>query len=56
MSEGFVKKLHKTAERSNIFCMARRVRSFIARGILEIKCYLQSRFPLILYAATHVTL
>ena len=38
------------------FCMSCRVRSPMVRVNLEIKCYLQSRFPLILYATTHATL
>ena len=39
MSEGFVKKLNKTADMVKcIFCMACRVRSPMVRGTLEIKC------------------
>ena len=57
MSEGFVKKLYKTADMVNyMFCMACRVRSPMERGTLEIKCYLQSRFLPFLYATTYVTL
>ena len=58
MSEGFVKKLYKTADTVNyIFRMACRVRSPMERGTIEINCYFQSRFPhFFLYATTHVTL
>ena len=39
MSEGFVKKLYKTADMvKRIFGMACRVRSPMIRGTLEIKC------------------
>ena len=55
MSEGFVKKLYKTADTVNyIFGMACRVRSPMERGTLEIKCYLQSRFPPIFHMQPHM--
>ena len=55
MSEGFVKKLYKTADAVNyIFGMACRVRSPMERGTLEIKCYLQSRFPPIFHMQPHM--
>ena len=55
MAEGFVKKLHRTADVVKyIFCMACRVRSPMLRDTLEIKCVLQSRFPSIFHMQPHM--
>ena len=55
MSEGFVKKLYKTADMVKCgFCMACRIRSPMVRGTLAIKCMLQSRFPPIVHMQPHM--